>query len=481
MSAVAPKPIGSNANTQNWDTVFALRVSEVNKDIVKSAKAGKVPKTFKSPADHGLTISGNFDPWRLSPKGSDHIANIILPISKVDFIKGGKTILSDTGLEAHIEIHLEFVTDHNPPPQKKNAKLKGGKPVKLVAKTQPLSSVDPRIAKVLNVTKPNGAFVDSGVPSVVQSGIENWLQKHLADFQHIFTRLRLNSTAAKGDLKWLIPTDTGYAFGAGNTVDDAMLAVLCTTNGRKAKSLVPQVSAGALRPQDKASFVIGSHAFMQDVLLPAMPKAYKGTKVTDYKMDADGLGFSLIRTDIKLDPVTHDGKTYAPVLKSLTIRLESNKFTITGETATEFTKGIIAHTQHTSEFKVALGKNKAGQQTLHFVEEKNPPDPLTWNTTTKGMTIAQYVAIAIAGLCAVVLMVCSLGGAVLFMVVATAVAAGLVLVTPTLLNKIPSTHAEPVDAFLSFCTEPITWADGLDYTLTGAELSSALRLSGKLA
>lgn len=467
--------MSATANTMHWDTVFALRVSEVNAAIKKQ---GRSPTVFSGETDFPTSVKGQFDDWRLSPEGSSNLAVMILPVKNVDFLKkDGSVVLSDKNLEIHINVELDYLAADMQSKVVKKPKTVGGSIHHLKVKTTATAS-NPEIVTIKKVTAVSGNFADPEVPMIIASGIKKWLKAHLKDFEHIFAELEVNKTGATGDFSFLMPSDIGYAFASAKKENDAILGILCTTNGRTAKGLASQVGVGSIPTGHPAAFVVGTHCFMQDLMIPGIETAFPGIKPKDLALDSDALGFSLTK-QVKLKPIVHNGDTYYPTMELLSVRLLGDRLNIIGTTATQVSPGVTAHTTTSSEYQITLAKNKKGKPTLHL-KEITQGQPTTWTTKSKGLTIAGYIALAISALVGILIAVCTLGTATLVGLLIIGIAAGLVMVGTTAAQAFGRDASPSLDKLICFISDPISWSDSKDFVLKAAGLNDALQFSGHL-
>src|SRR5882724_2824617 len=80
--ATAPKPaalLGSAGliDTFGWDTVFGIKMPDVNTAIRKNASS---PPNFTGSSSYGATASGNFGIWQLTQGGSGATLYMSVPI-----------------------------------------------------------------------------------------------------------------------------------------------------------------------------------------------------------------------------------------------------------------------------------------------------------------------------------------------------------------------------------------------------------------
>src|SRR5690606_11722082 len=107
---------GSNpppkADTLGWDTVFAIRMTDVNKAIVKQKTT---PPTFSvsNPLGEGSSLSGNLAAWQLTTGADGENVNVLVPASSGTFIFGGKNY-DLTGVTETAQYHLNVIPPNAP-------------------------------------------------------------------------------------------------------------------------------------------------------------------------------------------------------------------------------------------------------------------------------------------------------------------------------------------------------------------------------
>lgn len=273
---------GAVVDTFGWDTVFAIRLPDVNRAI---AKAGSSPTSYRASRQYGsvnASIDGTFGTWAVTQGGSGSIVYMTIPLPSGTLEFEGTYPYVDA--VATISVHLEYVpltpTD-----------AKSGTPTALRVKSLGSGQEKPVTVEnlVFNGTQPNGI-----VGPFLRDMLEDWFAANMMSFQHTFSVVSLNAIADNHAFQWLKPTSQGYAYaqpGDGATDNDCILAVLCMTGGRSAAGLAFNTTT-AMIPTDgngnaaRAGFVISGARYLQDVLLPALPQAFSGATAADFAVVA---------------------------------------------------------------------------------------------------------------------------------------------------------------------------------------------------
>lgn len=117
------------ADTFGWDTVFAIRASDMNTTL---AKPGSSPASFSQNENSTWYGSGNFGPWQVTLGGGAQNLHMSIPITSGSMFYNGDTYPM-INVTATIEVALEYI----PQPSSAN-----GTPNNLVTNSQVVSVTD---------------------------------------------------------------------------------------------------------------------------------------------------------------------------------------------------------------------------------------------------------------------------------------------------------------------------------------------------
>jgi hypothetical protein len=463
---------GTTASTMGWDMVFATTVAEVNKAI---EVAGCTPPSFSQLSPEGFTVKGDFDNWRLTCGGSQHIVEMILPIKSVELTRAADPSknqaavdLTVKDLHATVRVQLDFIKADV------EDQVKNGIRHNLKFRTN--MAAGEKIAHVDSVVLNSGTWTDPGFPVVIGDAMALWLDQNLAQIEHVFAILDLDMMASVPAFQWMMPSDMSYAMAPGTDEDHAILGVLCMTNKRKATDVIPQIAVGAVPDGKKGSVVIGYPTLMRELLIPGLPKVFKNTTVDDYTVDIDELGLKLNKA-VKLDQITHEGKTYHPTMDSFTLRFETEDLLMTTVTSTDVSPGITSHTEVTSKYKLSFQKDANGKQNIAFkVVEKGTPN--SWTTGSKALNIAGIVVAVIGAIAGIILIVASLGTLAVVGLTLIVLSAGLFAATVAIIKAVHEDDAPSIDTLIANANAPISWPKSGTFTPTSTLMDDALLLTG---
>jgi len=182
---VSATPVPS-ADTMGWDTVFAIRVPDVNAAIVEEKTS---PKTFASgDLGGGWSITGDFGDWQITPGGDGENINLLIPATSGNMVFSGKTYALD-GAQITAQYKLELMPG-NPPPN--TPPTKEGSNHKFEPSTQAESShinvvsvIDVTIPKATKDRWPTG-MPAAAVEALVEGAFGKDLNANASDFTHTF-------------------------------------------------------------------------------------------------------------------------------------------------------------------------------------------------------------------------------------------------------------------------------------------------------
>lgn len=219
------------AETDGWDTVFAVHISDVNAAI---AGAQSYPTSFQLSDDaDGYAISGSFDAWKIVPGGSGDLVLLAIPFFNCSIIEPGQKHEHVKGT-ANVMVRLNFIDEELDISLSAKNKL-------LQTKSKP-SEPGEKLASISTVVYEGKqpTFVGG---AALRELLEKWLNENLEDFDHVFATVNINRTASSGDFQWMQPTFVTYAYSDLGTKNDGALGVLCMTEGRSRTGLAQQLSS----------------------------------------------------------------------------------------------------------------------------------------------------------------------------------------------------------------------------------------------
>jgi hypothetical protein len=269
---IGQSPLEASDILEGWDTVFAIRYSDVNATI---ASSGASPDTFFHQVTEDTDVSsiqGTFEDWSLTVGGAGHLVMMALPVPVVTLKRTGHPDAQRTQVTYTIKVELTAI------PQGPGDE--GGTLHALVIKA-PVHGAN-AVVTVEDVDYA-GADTDHTVRFYLQGLMQEWLNENIQEFKHVFATVNLNAKAAKEQFQWLRPTHTSYAvYDDHTTLASGIFAVLCMTENRDPSP--DQIIASDVIPAGKRSaFLISKERFLSKMMKPGMGQMFTGPVKADPK------------------------------------------------------------------------------------------------------------------------------------------------------------------------------------------------------
>lgn len=280
------------ADTYGWDTVFAIRLDDVNRAIVNE---GTTPESFqvtRSDAGREVGLDGRFAPWQVVPGGDGQNLHLALPIPSLAYADGQKLKRFDDVL-ALVEVRLSLV----PQPRSAGPGAGRGSWMDLVLHTGTgppaatageaaaaaagLADAGPAGSKavyVLDLEFDGEVEPEDFDQAFISYLLGEWLNdpEHLQEFNHAFAAVDLGARAAVEAFQWMMPTHVSYAVADHGSLESSVFALLCMTEDRDADGLAHQVSPFAIPEDQRAGMLISPERFLTRLLLPGIGVMFSG-------------------------------------------------------------------------------------------------------------------------------------------------------------------------------------------------------------
>lgn len=452
--------------TFGWDTSFGIPVPDANKAIVDKKSS---PKDFHY-SESSFTLFSGFGDWQICEGGSGKNIRFSIPLSQVllTYTVTGKVVKCDSGT-AVMEVNMHYVPHTEPA-----ANDVASKPHALVVKTTDTSESQP--AAVL-VSLQLSSDVGTVSEAIIEEGLRNWLNDNLDEFNHIFSVVDLDRMIDKDKWAFVTPNYTSYAYLDGKDLDSSILGVLTMTGDRTGDDLANQISNDIIPGTSKAGFLISQKRALYDLIRPAIEQAYPGLNETNFLLNDAGTKLYLKEgVTINLKPVDHDGSTYQPVLKQLSVESVGQILTLQSYTETEIVAGITAACTTTNWYKIELGTSNNGQ-TLKFTEAQ-PADVQHDIHRSEGSIITQLIISIVLTVALIILTIVTDGAALIAGGLIIGLILGADMIVPDVIEAVNTDTSPSIDLMLINAVNPIKWTDSKDFKLDYASLNVSMQLGG---
>ncbi|TXK79845.1 TULIP family P47-like protein [Paenibacillus sp. N3.4] len=463
------------ADTLGWDTVYAIRVPDINNAIV-AKKAS--PKTFTQTTtdpDLGIEVSidGEFGDWAISRGGDGQNLHMKIPITKGTYTTPNKTY-SLNNCNAVINIKLAYFPNQIP-----QSVSEVGSKHDLKLKTD--HTDEEPIVFLVSFLFPHGADKPAS-DALLQGAFRDWFNANIKKFEHIFSTVNINLHTE--DIKWLKPTYTSYAYSDNPDPDESFFAVLCMTDGRSGKGLTHALSPSAIAPDSRASFLISRSLFLEKSMLPGVPTVFVDSSVDNFQLingkteisNKDGV-------ILKIKPIKYGAIYYTPYAESFNISVNEHEIITKIKARIVFSPGIEAVVSTTTYQTIELVNKPDGTQTIGFkasrpTESMHTIETATWvivTTVIVGLIATVYASLVgyVVGDLTIKLIVCT---------IAIFVGVLITLLLSVVLQTIAKGVAESmpsINPVIQAATGPIVWPTAkTEFKLTSAQLNGALQFGG---
>lgn len=466
-----PKDIplkASQVTCFGWDMVSSIRIDALNQAI---RDGDRTPDGFSDQPETGVTVSGQFEPWQISPDGDGAILSMQMGLHDLTINGSGDAKHFEHGV-ADVDVRLEFLPHdpHETGPERT---------MLLVLQAAPDANAMPAVSVTnLSLDGPHKALD----VVYVTAALEMWLRKNLSQFSHVLAAVTLYETIEKGrDFSWLKPTYLGYAFGRNSTDPNAsILSVLSKTGNRSADGLPLQTLVEAIPDAAMAGFLVSKRRFLRDVIVPGLPAAFPGLREEDLNLLPDDAGLELTKM-VGMDAVEYDGDTYHPDLVALDITLYDTFLETKSQTRTKVSLGVWAHCETTGRYKIELIQLADGKRGMKVVQ-MGDTTTRKWKEVSKGVRITETILLIIAGLAALIITVLTWGfGVAAAAPLYFAMYGGMIGFTALKAAELLSGETSPpLDLLETEIDNTLRWSAGDVFLPTSIGLHYALQIGGQV-
>ncbi|MPQ49270.1 TULIP family P47-like protein [Marinifilum sp. N1E240] len=452
--------------TFGWDTSFGIPVPDANKAIIDKKSS---PKSFSYSEASSFSLSGDFNDWQICKGGSGKNIRFSIPLADIilTYASNGNTVKCDSGT-AIMEVNMHYV-----PHAESLADDVKGNPKALVVKHTGTESLPAAVLVSLILDKDVGTVSKA----IIEEALKKWLNENLQEFNHIFSVVDLNRMIDQGKWGFVTPNYTSYAFLDGKDLDSSILGVLTMTGDRTGDDLANQISNDIIPQKSQAGFLVSQKRTLSDLVRPAIEQAYPGLNQDNFLLNDAGTKLYL-KNGISVDipKVEHNGSTYQPVLKQLSVESDGQILTLQSYTETEVIPGITAQCTATNWYKIELGTSKNGQ-TLKFIEAQ-PADIQHTIHRSEGSIITEVVIAIVAAIALLILTIATDGAALIVGGIIIGLILGADTIVPEIIEAVNTDDSPAIDLLIINAVSPIKWTDSSDFKLDYASLNVSMQLGG---
>ena len=457
---------GTAVYTFGWDTSFGIPVPDANKAIIDKKSS---PTKFQYSEEGSFSLASNFGNWQICKGGSGKNIRFSIPLSNIvlTYTSNGNTIKCDSGT-AIMEVNMHYVphTEASKNDVKSNPKA-------LIVKHTGTETQPAAVLVSLALSKDIGTVSQA----IIEEGLKNWLNENLQEFNHVFSVVDLNRMIDQGKWGFVTPNYTSYAFLDGKDLDSCILGVLTMTGDRTGDDLANQIANDIIPQNSKAGFLVSQKRTLSDLVRPAIEQAYPGLNKDNFLLNEAGTKLYLKEgISVNIQKVEHNGSTYQPILKQLSVESDGQILTLQSYTETEVAAGITAQCTATNWYKIKLGNSKNGQ-TLQFVEAQ-PADIQHNIHRSEGSIITEIIIAIVAAVALLILTVVTDGAALIVGGLIIGLILGADTIVPTVIEAVNTDDSPAIDLLLINAVSPIQWTDSSDFKLDYASLNVSMQLGG---
>ncbi|MFA5385888.1 MAG: TULIP family P47-like protein [Eubacteriales bacterium] len=375
-------------NNFGWDTVFALDSSQVNKTLSNSW--GQLPQDFDYSED-GCRMSGRFSSWMVVNGGSGSLLHLKLPVISGSIVLDSSKPADLAGVAVIVEVDMRFL------PSTVKAETQELR-MNLKQAIKPGTPGGEGLVVPITLVDPLGKLGQT-YSSLFLEGIARWMVANAYRTTYVFAEINF----AKPDWNsWLTPVQCAFVYAdrEGKTTP-GYLGVLSVNSSRDTSTMERKIDPAILSVFDQlnAGYLISGDLFLQNVILPQMPRMYPGTSPGDFKFSADD---HQIQNTAKYpaEKVKSGAIWYYPEIKKLKMYIEG------GELRTDIQGDCDLKAGISMTFTLNIKNTMSFDPNIQTVRFNSDPSPYGehdadipwyfWFFTPIGKAITQIVVAAIS-------------------------------------------------------------------------------------
>jgi Clostridium P-47 protein len=322
------------AGTNGWDTVFAIRASQLNAEF---AKPGASPANFTQTANTGLgpsTFAGDFGAWQIVPGGSGSKLRIDAPISGGTLTANGVSL---SGIGGTVAMTATATAP---------------------SATAPAIGIASVVVDALNSPQLQQGSTEE---SLARTLVGDWLTAHVSDIALLFATVDVDQKVSMDPgLEWLAPSTARLAVADDPADNQPVVGILTTLAGTGATALSAVVEPSLIPTGKGAAFMIGPSAFLGRFIKPGVRVLFVGATDADFEVVQSGTELRNNTTLTFQDFKLKDGTVVTAKVPGggFTVTLQGSQLKVRFEDVNfEWTPGVTAHYVFTAVHTAVLDED----------------------------------------------------------------------------------------------------------------------------
>ena len=349
-----------------WDVVCACSGSYINRQLQQSTDQLITSFTYE---DSAVKVTGQFGPWQIVPGGSGPLLQFETPITQgaVLFKKIDNVTIPLNGTIPLVQMQLNLAKGKNQTILNSlvfNCTTAG----KRQGDTTPgaVTVINPdttgTLAKLPEAERPEAAMA----AALLANALTNVFLQNVAQLNFVFANVLPVPVGQNAD--WLMPVSAAYAYQQPDDNSLGGIAILGVLDTSSIDSLPRNFDTGLLLNKD-FGFLLSARAFMKNVILPALPGAFRGNcNVNDLALNPDN-SITMAR-GFNLNSVTVGLIDYTPNVTALNYHIDDNSIRCYVATSTDITGLTQAYVTNSVTSNNASSFNVA-TRALSFLNDPN--------------------------------------------------------------------------------------------------------------
>lgn len=269
-----------------WDVVYACSGQYINKQLIENTDKLITDFTYE---DQDVKLTGEFGPWQIVTGGSGPLLQFVTPIKKgsAQFKTIDNVTIPLDGAVPLIQMQLTL-------PKGKDQTILRSLVFNCTTIGKHSGDTTPGAVTVIN---PDSSGILNKLPeakrkeaalaaAMLATGLGKVFTQNAAQLNFVFAQML--PVPVGENANWLTPVNAAYAYQQHDDNTLGGIAILGVLDDTSINSLPLNFDTNLLLDHD-FGFILSAKAFMKNVILPALPNAFKGNcHVNDFKLNNDG-------------------------------------------------------------------------------------------------------------------------------------------------------------------------------------------------